>query len=84
MLKRQMKGFGAMISFEHPASMTHAGMSPEDRRAAGISDGLVRYSVGIEDVEALIGDLRRALDAVSPSGGTPKDAGTTVAEPVAR
>lgn len=116
LVKRQMKGFGAMISFElaggmeagrrvmdrvqvaalavslggvetlieHPASMTHAGMSPEDRRAAGISDGLVRYSVGIEDAEDLITDLRRALDAVSPSGGTPKDAGTTVAEPVAR
>ena len=45
--------------------MTHAGMSPEDRRAAGISDGLVRYSVGIEDVEDLIGDLRQALDAAS-------------------
>ncbi|MGC2322763.1 MAG: PLP-dependent aspartate aminotransferase family protein [Terriglobales bacterium] len=116
LVKRQMKGFGAMISFElaggmeagrrvmdrvqvaalavslggvetlieHPASMTHAGMSPEDRRAAGISDGLVRYSVGIEDVEDLIGDLRQALDAISPSGGTPKYAGTTVAEPVAR
>ncbi len=116
LVKRQMKGFGAMISFElaggmeagrrvmdrvqvaalavslggvetlieHPASMTHAGMSPEDRRAAGISDGLVRYSVGIEDVEDLITDLRQALDAVSPPGGTPKDAGTTVAEPVAR
>ena len=116
LVKRQMKGFGAMISFElaggveagrrmmdrvqvaalavslggvetlieHPASMTHAGMSPEDRRAAGISDGLVRYSVGMEDVEDLIADLRQALDAVSPPGGTPRNAGTTVAEPVAR
>ena len=49
----------------HPASMTHASMSPEDRRSAGFSDGLVRYSVGIEDVEDLIADLRQALDAVS-------------------
>jgi methionine-gamma-lyase len=95
--KRQMKGFGSMISFdlkggmeagrrlmnavkvatlavslggietlvEHPASMTHAGMSAEDRRRAGFSDGLVRYSVGIEDVEDLIADLRQALDAVA-------------------
>ncbi len=91
--KRQMKGFGSMISFElkggfeagkrlmnsvkvatlavslggvetlieHPASMTHASMKPEDRRAAGFTDGLVRYSVGIEDVEDLIADLRQAL-----------------------
>jgi len=95
--RRQMSGFGSMISFElrgglaagrvlmdhvklatlavslggvetlieHPASMTHAGMSREDRLAAGISDGLVRYSVGIEDVEDLIADLEQALAAVS-------------------
>ncbi len=95
--KRQMSGFGSMISFElnggmeagrilmdhvrlatlavslggvetlieHPASMTHASMSAADRCAAGFSDGLVRYSVGIEDVEDLIADLRQALDFVS-------------------
>jgi methionine-gamma-lyase len=95
--KRQMSGFGSMISFEleggmeagrllmdgvrvatlavslggvetlieHPASMTHAGLSSEERCAAGFSDGLVRYSVGIEDAEDLIADLRQALDAVS-------------------
>jgi methionine-gamma-lyase len=56
---------GVETLIEHPASMTHAGMSPEDRRQAGFSDGLVRYSVGIEDVEDLIVDLRQALDAVS-------------------
>lgn len=56
---------GVETLVEHPASMTHAGMSPEDRRAAGFSDGLVRYSVGIEDVEDLIADLRQALDAVA-------------------
>jgi len=52
---------GVETLIEHPASMTHACMTPEDRRAAGFSDGLVRYSVGIEDVEDLIADLRQAL-----------------------
>lgn len=56
---------GVETLIEHPASMTHAGMSPEDRRSARFSDGLVRYSVGIEDVEDLISDLRQALDAGS-------------------
>jgi len=56
---------GVETLIEHPASMTHAGMSPEDRRSAGLSDGLVRYSVGIEDVDDLIADLRQALKAVS-------------------
>ncbi|HYN14735.1 MAG TPA: PLP-dependent transferase, partial [Terriglobales bacterium] len=56
---------------EHPALMTHAGVSPEDRRAAGFSDGLVRYSVGIEDVEDLIADLRQALDGVTAASGEP-------------
>lgn len=93
LVRRQMRGFGSMISFElkdglkagirlmdgvrlatlavslggvetlieHPASMTHAGMSREDRVAAGITDGLVRYSVGIEDVEDLLADLAQAM-----------------------
>lgn len=93
LVRRQMRGFGSMISFElkggleagvrlmdsvrlatlavslggvetlieHPASMTHAGMSRPNRLAAGISDGLVRYSVGIEDVEDLLADLEQAL-----------------------
>ncbi len=56
---------GVETLVEHPASMTHASMTPEDRRSAGFSDGLVRYSVGIEDVADLIADLRQALDAVS-------------------
>jgi methionine-gamma-lyase len=55
---------GVETLIEHPASMTHAGMSPADRVAAGFSDGLVRYAVGIEDVEDLIGDLRQALDTL--------------------
>jgi methionine-gamma-lyase len=93
--RRQMRGFGSMISFElkggleagrrvmdrvrlailavslggvetlieHPASMTHAGVAREERLKAGISDGLVRYSVGIEDPEDLIADLEQALEA---------------------
>jgi methionine-gamma-lyase len=96
LVKRQMSGFGSMISFElkggfeagrrlmdsvklatlavslggvetlieHPASMTHAGMSEADRLEGGITAGLVRYSVGIEDVEDLIADLSEALDKI--------------------
>lgn len=96
LVKRQMSGFGSMISFElkggyeagrrlmdnvrlatlavslggvetlveHPASMTHAGMSQADRLEGGITDGLVRYSVGIEDVEDLIADLEQAIAKV--------------------
>jgi len=46
---------------QHPASMTHAVYSPEERAAHGISDGLIRLSVGLEDVEDLLGDLDQAL-----------------------
>lgn len=49
---------------EHPASMTHAALDPERRRALGIDDGLVRLSVGIEDLEDLAADLGQALDAL--------------------
>ncbi|MCC6652855.1 MAG: PLP-dependent transferase [Candidatus Eisenbacteria bacterium] len=49
---------------EHPASMTHAGMSRESRLEAGITDGLVRYSVGIENAEDLIADLEQAFAAI--------------------
>ncbi|MCX6843616.1 MAG: aminotransferase class I/II-fold pyridoxal phosphate-dependent enzyme [candidate division WOR-3 bacterium] len=52
---------GVETLIEHPASMTHAGMSRESRIAAGITDGLVRYSTGIEDVEDLVADLEQAL-----------------------
>ncbi|MBI4466544.1 MAG: PLP-dependent transferase [Acidobacteria bacterium] len=92
---KQMKGFGAMLSFElgsresaerllrqvklcslgeslggvetlisHPATMTHSSVPPEERLKIGITDGLVRLSVGIEDVEDLIADLDRALSHV--------------------
>lgn len=46
---------------QHPASMTHSPYSPEERRAAGISDGLIRISVGLEHVDDIIADLQQAL-----------------------
>jgi cysteine-S-conjugate beta-lyase len=46
---------------DHPASMTHASISKEEREKNGLSDGLVRFSVGIEDAEDLISDLERHL-----------------------
>jgi methionine-gamma-lyase len=49
---------------EHPASMTHSTYSPEERASFGISDGLVRLSVGIEGVDDLIADLDQALETV--------------------
>src|SRR3989454_550689 len=45
----------------HPASMTHASVPPDMRRAMGLTDSLVRLSVGVEDVEDLIADLDQAL-----------------------
>jgi cystathionine gamma-lyase len=91
--KRQMRGFGGMVTavlkgglpaaksmlertrlfalaeslggveslIEHPAIMTHASIPPEQRAAIGIEDGLVRLSVGVEDVEDLRRDLEQAL-----------------------
>jgi methionine-gamma-lyase len=55
---------GVETLVEHPASMTHAGMSHADRLEAGITDGLVRYSVGIEDAEDLIADLAQAMERI--------------------
>jgi cystathionine beta-lyase/cystathionine gamma-synthase len=93
--KRQMSGFGSMITFEigsqknankmlkkvrvcslgeslggvetlisHPATMTHAGLGAKGRKAIGITDGMVRISVGIEDVDDILDDLDGALKAV--------------------
>jgi cystathionine beta-lyase/cystathionine gamma-synthase len=93
--KRQMKGFGGMLSFDlgsleaarrllnsvrlmalaeslggveslisHPATMTHASVPAERRAAIGITDGLVRISAGIEDIEDLRADLDQALERV--------------------
>ncbi|TSA26609.1 MAG: aminotransferase class I/II-fold pyridoxal phosphate-dependent enzyme [Bacteroidetes bacterium] len=92
--KRQMRGPGAMISFElkegyeagrklmnhvkfcvlavslggietliqHPASMTHSKLSKEAKEVGGITQGLVRLSIGIEEAEDIIGDLEQALE----------------------
>lgn len=48
----------------HPVTMTHAAVPPEERVAVGITDGLVRLSVGLEDVEDLIADLEKALQRI--------------------
>lgn len=94
--KRQMRGFGGMMTFEirggldaarrflkavqvfacaeslggveslieHPAIMTHASIPKETREKLGISDGLIRLSVGVEDAIDLKEDLQQALDAI--------------------
>lgn len=93
--KKQMRGFGSMISFElgslenakkfldrvrlcslaeslggveslisHPETMTHASVPSKDRKKLGITSGLVRISVGIEDLEDIISDLENAFDGV--------------------
>src|SRR5271168_60576 len=93
--KRQMTGFGSMITFEtgslknankmlkkvrvcslgeslggvetlisHPVTMTHAGLGAKGRKAIGITDGMVRISVGIEDVDDILDDLDGALSAI--------------------
>jgi O-acetylhomoserine/O-acetylserine sulfhydrylase-like pyridoxal-dependent enzyme len=46
----------------HAASTTHRQLDPEARRAAGIGDGLVRVSIGLEDVDDLLEDFERALE----------------------
>jgi methionine-gamma-lyase len=95
--RRQMKGFGAMLSFElkggyragkrlvesvrlatlavslggmetlvqHPASMTHGPLTDEERRTSGVTEGLVRVSVGLEDPDDLIDDFKQALRAAT-------------------
>jgi cystathionine beta-lyase/cystathionine gamma-synthase len=94
--KKQMTGFGGMLSFdirggkeaafrfiealqifafaeslggveslvEHPETMSHASMSPEARRAAGITESNVRVSTGIESAEDLVADVAQALKRV--------------------
>jgi cystathionine beta-lyase/cystathionine gamma-synthase len=61
-LAESLGGVETLIS--HPATMTHATVPPEDRNRLGITDGLVRISVGIEDVEDLINDLDQALSRI--------------------
>jgi cystathionine gamma-synthase len=58
-LAESLGGVESLIA--HPASMTHASMAPEARRTAGISDSLLRLSVGIEDGDDLLRDLDAGL-----------------------
>jgi cystathionine gamma-lyase/cystathionine beta-lyase/cystathionine gamma-lyase/homocysteine desulfhydrase len=58
-LGESLGGVETLIS--HPATMTHASVPKETRDKLGITDGLVRISVGIEDVEDIISDLDQAL-----------------------
>ena len=58
-LAESLGGVESLIA--HPASMTHAAMAPEARCAAGIADGLLRLSIGIEDVADLLRDLGAGL-----------------------
>jgi cystathionine beta-lyase/cystathionine gamma-synthase len=93
--RRQMSGFGSMITFDtgslsnakrmlrkvrvcslgeslggveslisHPATMTHAALGEAGRKKIGLTDGMVRISVGIEDAEDIIADLDQALNAI--------------------
>jgi cystathionine beta-lyase/cystathionine gamma-synthase len=61
-LAESLGGVESLIS--HPATMTHASVPPDRRAAIGITDGLVRISAGIEDIDDLKEDLTQALDAV--------------------
>ena len=61
-LAESLGGVESLI--EHPASMTHASVPAEERRAVGLDDGLIRLSVGIEDFDDLKADLEQAFAAV--------------------
>ena len=61
-LAESLGGVETLIS--HPASMTHASVPPEKREELGMTDGVVRVSVGLEDLEDLVGDLEAALDQI--------------------
>jgi cystathionine gamma-lyase len=60
-LAESLGGVESLI--EHPAIMTHASIPPDRRRSLGIGDGLIRLSVGIEDLDDLRADLERAFAA---------------------
>ncbi len=59
-LAESLGGVESLI--EHPAIMTHASVPPENRKALGIDDTLIRLSVGVEDLNDLIADLKTAFD----------------------
>jgi cystathionine beta-lyase/cystathionine gamma-synthase len=61
-LAESLGGVESLI--EHPSSMTHASIPKEERERIGVTESLVRLSVGIEDVEDLVTDLSQALEHV--------------------
>ena len=61
MIHRAVSLGDAETLIQHPASMTHSTYTPEERAAHGISDGLIRLSVGLEDVDDILADLFDAL-----------------------
>jgi len=61
-LGESLGGVETLIS--HPATMTHAALGEKGRAEIGLTDGMVRISVGIEDVEDIIADLNQALTAI--------------------
>lgn len=61
-LAESLGGVETLIS--HPATMTHASVPPEERRRIGVTDGMVRVSIGLEDVDDLIEDIKTGLAAV--------------------
>lgn len=61
-LAESLGGVESLI--DHPASMTHASIPPEERANIGLSDGLLRISVGIENTDDLVNDIRQALDSL--------------------
>ncbi len=71
-LAESLGGVESLIA--HPASMTHAAMTPEARAVAGISDGLLRLSVGIEAIEDLAADISAALVRAAQAGTQPRAA----------
>lgn len=64
-LAESLGGVESLVA--HPASMTHASMTPEARARAGITDSLIRLSIGIEEPDDLIVDLARALGSLPPA-----------------
>ncbi|MEB3286221.1 MAG: cystathionine gamma-synthase [Vampirovibrionales bacterium] len=69
-LAESLGGVESLVA--HPATMTHAGMDPDARRAAGINDQLLRLSIGLEDAEDLLADLESALQAAQAKAGSLK------------
>ena len=67
-LAESLGGVESLVA--HPATMTHAAMTPEARAAAGISDGLLRLSVGIEHADDLVADIAAALQRAQDAAGS--------------